>query len=117
MRQKVAIINIRKLFKLDKIAVSMLCLLRLMAPVRVYALQESKLFEGATNLLNDAINVLVVLEAVIVVVLEVMSGIKYQAAEPEEKAKHKKNMMVTIGVGVLVISMSAIIPVIFGYFK
>lgn len=68
------------------------------------------------KILNDMVTVFVAIEGVLVIYLMILEGIKYQAAEPDEKGIHKKNMKSILGVGILVVSITTLVPVILGYF-
>lgn len=80
-------------------------------------LQDTNLVQGVKNLAEDASKVGVFLEAFILGALEIKEGIALQAAATEEKAKHKKNMISMAGVGVIIICITALIPVLFSYFQ
>lgn len=69
------------------------------------------------NILKDMVNVFLVLEATIIIYRLIMEGIKLQAAEGEEKGTHKKNMKSIMGIGILLVSVTSLLPVIFNYFK
>lgn len=80
-------------------------------------LRDTKLVKGILALGNDATVVLLLIEAVIIVALLVMEGIKWQSAPDEDKAKHKKNMKAIAGTGILIVSLTSLVPVILGYFQ
>lgn len=69
------------------------------------------------KIFKDMVNVFLVLEATIILYRLIMEGIKLQAAEGEEKGTHKKNMKSILGVGILLVSVTSLLPVIFNYFK
>lgn len=97
-------------------------LILLCLPIAVNAsdaggLQSTQLVQGAKKLFEDGAKVGVFLEAVILTALEIKEGIAMQAAAVEEKPKHKKNMISMAGVGVLIICITALVPVLFGYFQ
>lgn len=81
------------------------------------SLGSSQFVTGLKNLISDASTVLLVVEGTLIVALEIMEGIKYQSAPDEEKPKHKKAMKSILGVGILIVSFTALIPIILGYFK
>lgn len=81
------------------------------------SLGSSAFVTGIKNLLNDASVVLLVIEAILIVVLEIMEGIKFQSAPDEEKPKHKKSMKSILGVGILIVSFTSLIPIVLGYFQ
>lgn len=80
-------------------------------------LRDTKLVKGILALGNDAVVVLLLIEAVIIVALLVAEGIKHQSAADEDKAKHKKNMKTIAGTGILIVSFTSLVPVILGYFQ
>lgn len=94
-------------------------LILLCMPVAVNAggLESTQLVQGAKKLLEDAAKVGVFLEAALLIALEIKEGLAMQAAAVEEKPKHKKNMISMAGVGVLIICITALVPVLFGYFQ
>lgn len=80
-------------------------------------LASTKLYTGTIALLQDAQNVMLAVEAVLVVALLIWNGIKMQAAEQEEKPKHKKHM-ISIGIiGVIIIAMTGLVPTILAYYQ
>lgn len=87
--------------------------------ISVYAtgLKSTKLYTGTMQLIADAQSVLLAVEAAFVVVLLIWQGMKMQAAEQEEKPRYKKNMW-GIGItGVIIISLTAVVPVILAYYQ
>lgn len=80
-------------------------------------LKDTKLVQGTLNLGNDATVVLLLIEAVIVVVLLVAEGVKWQSAADEDKAKHKKNMKTIAGTGILIVSLTSLVPVVLSYYQ
>lgn len=89
----------------------------LAAPTQAYALQETQLYTGTINLINDGLIVLLAVEAVLVTLLFVKELIAYQGASDEEKPKHKKNIKTILIVGVLAISASGILTAVFSYYR
>ncbi len=89
--------------------------------IPVYAkggLQKSKIYTGTVNILNDFKVVLIAVEAIVVVVLVIMEGIKRQAAtDPGEQAQHEKKMKGIIGLGILITCATGLIPTIMAYYK
>lgn len=69
------------------------------------------------KIFKDMVNVFLVLETGILIYRLVLEGIKLQAAEAEDKGAHKKNMKSILGVGILLVSVTSLLPVIFDYFK
>ena len=87
--------------------------------VSVYAtgLKSTKLYTGTMQLIADAQSVLLAVEAAFVVLLLIWQGMKMQAAEQEEKPRYKKNMW-GIGItGVVIITLTAVVPVILAYYQ
>lgn len=108
----------KEMTKLIKFSLGAVCLFCLMGlSVNAGGLGETKLVTGFQNLLTDGAKVLVVLETGVLTFLEIKEGIAYQGSEEHEKAKHKKNMIGMAGFGVLIISITALVPVVFGYFQ
>ena len=89
--------------------------------IPVYAkggLQKSKIYTGTVNILNDFKVALIAVEAIVVVVLVVLEGIKRQAAtDPGEQAQHAKKMKSIIGLGILITCATGLIPTIMAYYK
>lgn len=87
--------------------------------MNVYAtgLKDSKLYTGTVKLLGDIMPLLLVVEGLLAGVICAKEGMKYQAADDQEKPRHIKNIWTTIGVGIVVMVVSSLIPVIFGYYK
>lgn len=89
----------------------------LAAPMQAYALQETQLYTGTISLINDALVVLLAVEAVLVVFLLVKELIALQGSAEEDKPKHKKNIKTILVVGVLAISASGILTAVFSYYR
>ncbi|BDF45181.1 hypothetical protein CE91St56_23040 [Lachnospiraceae bacterium] len=79
-------------------------------------LQDTKLVQGFNNLLKDGTTAMCFLEAAVLILLEVVEGIAWQKGEHEEAPKHKKKMLSMLGLGALIISVTALVPVFFSYF-
>ncbi len=109
--------RISKLRSLFRAVIAAQGLWVLAAPMRAYALQETQLYTGTLSLINDALIVLLAVEAVLVVVLLVKELIALQASAEEDKPKHKKNIKTIIIVGVLAISASGILAAVFSYYR
>lgn len=80
-------------------------------------LQQTKLVQGTIALLTDARLALCLVEAGYLTFLEIKEGMAYQAAEEQEKAMHKKKMISMLAVGVLIVTATALIPTILGYYQ
>ena len=93
------------------------CLVYLSGAMNVYALEQTKLVTGTKALINDALVVLLAIEAGLVVFLLVKEIMALQAAAEEEKPKHKKQIKVIIVTGVLAISATGILTAIFSYYQ
>lgn len=108
-------INFRTVFS-GLISLFLLCMC---IPTVAYAgaIQDTQLVQGAKNLLSDLATAGLFLEAAALGFIEIKEGIAMQAASAEEKAKHKKNMITAAGVGILIICVTALIPVVFSYFQ
>lgn len=81
------------------------------------AISDSKLIVGFKNLFTDLSRALLVVEVVFVVVLEIKEGMCYQAAQAQEKAIHKKNMLSILGIGAVIVTITGLVPIIFSYFQ
>lgn len=79
-------------------------------------LMQMKPVQGFMDLLKDLQGVLLAVEAVLVVVLLIFNKIKEQAAEDDEKPKYKKQFKGVIVGGVVIVSLTAIVPVVLSYF-
>jgi len=84
--------------------------------VNAGALGDSKLVSGTKNLISDGTTVLIGLEAAVVVFLFIKNLVQFKTGEEEEKPKHKKNAKNVLILGVLVITASGTIGVLFSYF-
>lgn len=80
-------------------------------------LLNSKPVQGTIALLTDARLALCAIEAVLLTVLEIKEGMAMQASEEQEKAMHKKKMISMLGIGVLIVCATALIPTILGYYQ
>ncbi len=87
------------------------------AKMDAYALQDTQLYKGTMDLINDGLIVLLAVEAVLVVFLLVKELIALQGAAEEDKPKHKKNIKTILVVGVLAISASGILTAVFSYYQ
>lgn len=119
MKEKVNNVSDQVWLRNCKKAALLLCLFYVMFPSKVYAanpLEGTSLFQGFKNLISDATTVLLAVEALIIAVLEIATGIKYQTAEIDEKKIHKKEAKSIVIVGVLIISATALLKVVFSYF-
>ena len=103
--------------KKGKILAAYITWMYLMA-VPVYAgdLKSSKLYTGTIKLLNDVKTILLAVEAVLVIVLMIWKGIQMQAAEDEEKPKYKKAMKNVLILGIIIVALTATIPLVLKYY-
>lgn len=109
--------SISKLRNLYRAIIAAQGLWVLAAPAQAYALQETQLYTGTINLINDGLIVLLAVEAVLVVFLLVKELIALQSSSEEDKPKHKKNIKTILVVGVLAISASGILTAVFSYYR
>lgn len=102
-------------FLLDafKVGVVIQCLT---SSIKSYAISNTTLVTGTVKLINDGTTVLLLIEAALVIGLEIWTGIKYQQAMPEEKGKHIKEAKGIMIVGIIIVSASAVIKAIFSYY-
>ena len=75
------------------------------------------LVTGTQKLLSDVEGWLIGLEVAITVVLAIWRGIIWQKAEEEEKPRARKALTGTIVAGIVVISLTALVPFIFSYYQ
>lgn len=80
-------------------------------------LENTKLVKGTNKLIEDGIKVLVAMEVGLVTFLLIKEGMNYQKAPDEEKGKHKKNLTGIAVAGVVVISLTSLVPAILGYYQ
>lgn len=85
----------------------------------VYAskLESTKLVTGTNKLISDGIKVLVAMEVGLLTFLLIKEGMNYQKAPDEEKGKHKKNLTGIAVAGVVVISLTSLVPAILSYYQ
>lgn len=92
---------------------------RLIFPMRVSAankIQDTKLYKGTQNLLNDAITALTVITALVVIVLLIKHKYDEMTGEENDKPAAKKNFKKTLVNGVIIICAEVIVNVVFSYF-
>lgn len=116
-KKKTRVVRISKLRALCLVIIAAQGLWVLAAPMKAYALQETQLYTGTLSLINDALVVLLAVEAVLVVFLLVKELIALQGSAEEDKPKHKKNIKTILVVGVLAISASGILTAVFSYYR
>ena len=75
------------------------------------------LITGTQRLLTDVQGWMLGLEVVITGALAIFRGIKWQKAEEEEKLRAQKSFVHAIVGGVVVISLTALVPFIFSYYQ
>lgn len=80
-------------------------------------LKDTKLYTGTLLLIKDAQVVALGIEAALIVFLLIKEGIKMQAAEQEEKPKYKKSMISIAIIGVIIISITALVPAVLSYYQ
>ena len=78
---------------------------------------EPALVSGTKRLLSDVITWLIGLEVVITSVLAIWRGIEWQKADEQEKPRKKKSFMGVIIIGVMIITVTTLVPFIFSYYK
>lgn len=81
------------------------------------SLEGTKIVQGTLNLATDAGKVALVIEAVVLGVLEVIEGLKYQFGEEDEKPKHVKSAKRNLAVGALIMAGSGLVTVILNYYQ
>lgn len=85
--------------------------------VQATGFKNTKLYKGTMAMFKDGEAALLLVEASFIVILEIKTGIKYQQAEDDEKRKYKKEAKSTLMAGILIMTISSLIPVVFGYYK
>lgn len=108
---KVAIKSCRKLMIASMIAI---CVPSVIGVIRSFF--GGDIFEGAKTILHDATGAIIMIETGYLAFLEISEGLQYQAAETEERTLHKKRMVEMLIVGVLIITATGVLPVIWRYF-
>lgn len=81
------------------------------------SLENTSFIQGVLNLATDAGKVALIVEAVVLSVLEIIEGLKYQFGEEDEKPKHMKAAKRNLAVGALIMAGSGLVTVILGYFQ
>lgn len=79
-------------------------------------LESSSLVTGTKKLISDGTAVLTGLVAGLTVLLSIKNAIAWQAASDEEKPKHKKTFVTTLGLGVIGTTIAGVITVILSYY-
>ena len=84
----------------------------------VYAgsLNSSTLVNGTKNLLRDAATVGTGLIALITIAIAIKNGIAWGVAELPEKPGKRKEFITGIAIGVVVLTVSSLVTVIFSYY-
>lgn len=99
------------------IQLSMLYAMPVLAATKKSGLQYSKIVTGTIALLTDARLALILVESGFAAFLEIKEGMAYQASEEQEKAMHKKKMINILVVAIFIVSITALIPTILGYYQ
>lgn len=92
---------------------------RLMLPLHASAtnkLENTIIYKGLKNLIQDAINALTLMTAGVVAFFFIKNMYKYVMGEDDEKPAAKKSAQKTIVIGVLIILTETIVNVVFSYF-
>lgn len=79
-------------------------------------LGRTKLVTGTVELLNDATNVVLIIEAVAVVVLCAIKFVGLQQADEQEKPKYKKEIKSIIITGIIAMCISGVLKAVFTYY-
>lgn len=80
-------------------------------------LGKTKLVKGTVALLDDATNVILIIEAVAVVVLCAIKFVGLQQADEQEKPKYKKEIKSIIITGIIAMCISGVLKAVFTYYK
>lgn len=86
-------------------------------PEATTGFKDTKLYTGTTKLINDASTAALGIEAAVVALLEIIEGIKYQMADDQEKPRHVKSMKSTLFIGILIMCVTGLVKVVFGYYN
>lgn len=97
------------------VAVFVQCMFSEMS-VHANQLENLKMVTGTKKLIQDGTVVLLVIEALLIAFLMIVQLIQYQMADDNEKPKHKKSAKTTLYVGIIVMSITTIVPVILSYY-
>ncbi len=79
-------------------------------------LGKTKLVKGTVELLDDATNVILIVEAVAVVVLCAIKFVGLQQADEQEKPKYKKEIKSIIITGIIAMCISGVLKAVFTYY-
>lgn len=79
-------------------------------------LGKTKLVTGTVELLDDATNVILIIEAVAVVVLCAIKFVGLQQADEQEKPKYKKEIKSIIITGIIAMCISGVLKAVFKYY-
>lgn len=115
--KKVRDLTSKSLVGVFKVCTVIQCLSYQTAVFATGGIQDSKLVTGTTKLIQDGTTGMLLLEAGLVIFLEIKTGIAYQAAEVEEKTKHKKEAKAILVVGALIVAATSIIKMILSYYQ
>lgn len=80
-------------------------------------LGKTKLVTGTVELLDDATNVILIIEAVAVVVLCAIKFVGLQQADEQEKPKYKKEIKAVIITGIIAMCISGVLKAVFKYYQ
>lgn len=109
---------LKKLSEKGKMMAAYVTWLYLMAvPVHASSLKSSKLYTGTVQLLKDLQTILLAVDATLLIVLMIWKGIQMQAAEDEEKPKFKKAMKEILIIGIIIVALTATIPLVLKYYS
>lgn len=108
-------VNEKILIKLFKIGVAVQCML---CSMQVYALESTQAVQGTKKLLEDGSKVMLLLEAAVIIVLEIKTLIQWQVAEePQTKKTHIKKAGEILLIGGLVLAANGVITAVLSYYQ
>lgn len=100
----------------DTLYLTLMMTMLMTIPVFAGGLEGSNLVTGTKKLISDGTAVLTGLVAGLTVLLSIKNAIAWQAASDEEKPKHKKTFVTTLGLGVIGTTIAGVITVILSYY-
>lgn len=92
------------------------CLLVLLTANVVFAAGDPVIVTGTKKLVADGTKILTGLVAGVTTVMALFRGIAWQTADDEHKPKHKKEVIDTLKIGVLLTCIMGIVAWIFSYY-
>ena len=115
-RKSLEVVKDRVIYEMKLMAALLTWVFIIAIPTDAADLKSSKLYTGTIKLLGDLQTILLAVEAVLVIVLMIWQAIKMQAAEDEEKPKFKKAIKSILITGIIIVSLTATVPLVLKYY-